>query len=77
MLVIEPGALTFRDVRLNQAYTTSLCITNPLTASVEFSLRPSAPRYIVTPGKVTLQGGQSIVVSVRLFLSHYPNYSKG
>lgn len=77
MLDIEPKGLSFRDVRLNQAYTTSLCITNPLTASVEFTLRPSSPRYSITPNRVNLQGGQSIVVTVRLFLSHYPNYNRG
>jgi hypothetical protein len=77
MLDIEPKSLVYRDVRLNQAYSSSICITNPLTASVEFTLRPSSPRYTITPNRVNLNGGQSIVVSVRLFLSHYPNYSKG
>lgn len=77
MLDIEPKSLVYRDVRLNQAYTSSICITNPLTASVEFTLRPSSPRYTITPSRINLNGGQSLVVSVRLFLSHYPNYSKG
>jgi hypothetical protein len=77
MLDIEPKSLVFRDVRLNQAYTTSLCIANPLPSSVEFTLRPSSPRYTITPNRVNLSGGQSIVVSVRLFLAHYPNYGKG
>ena len=77
MLDIEPKSLVFRDVRLNQAYTTSLCIANPLPSSVEFTLRPSSPRYTITPNRVNLSGGQSIVVSVRLFLAQYPNYNKG
>ena len=34
MLESSPTSLIFRDVRLNQAYFTSLCITNPLPASV-------------------------------------------
>lgn len=69
--------LIFREVFLNQAYTTSVCVTNPLTAPVEFTLRPSSPRYTVTPNRVNLSGGQSIVVTVRLFLSHYPNFRQG
>ena len=77
MMELEPKALTFRDVFLNQAYTSSVCITNPLTAPVEFTLRPSSPRYTVTPNRVNLSGGQSIVVTVRLFLSHYPNFRQG
>ena len=77
MLEVEPRCLNFRDVFLNQAYTTSLCLTNPLTAPVEFTLRPSSPRYTVTPNRVNLSGGQSIVVTVRLFLSHYPNFRQG
>lgn len=77
MMEVDPKALIFRDVFLNQAYTTSVCITNPLTAPVEFTLRPSSPRYTITPNRVNLTGGQSIVVTVRLFLSHYPNYRQG
>ena len=77
MMEVEPKNLVYRDVRLNQSYSTSLCISNPLTASVEFTLRPSSPRYTVSPNRVNLMGGQSIVVTVRLFLTHFPNYSKG
>lgn len=73
----EPKQLTFRDVRLNQAYTTSLCITNPLTAAVEFTLRASSPRYSISPNRVVLNPNQSIVVTIRLFLNHYPNVQKG
>lgn len=73
----EPKALAFRDVRLNQAYTTSLCLTNTYSASVEVTLIPSSSRYTVSPSKIHLTAGQSIVVTVRLFLSHYPNFSKG
>ena len=77
MLEADPQVLVFRDVLLNHAYTTNLSVTNPLTAPVEFSLRPSSPRYTITPNRVALQAGQTTIVSVRLFLSHYPNYSKG
>ena len=73
----EPKQLTFGDIRLNQAYTTSLCITNPLTAAVEFTIRPSSPRYSISPNRVNLNPNQSIVVTVRLFLNHYPNIPKG
>ena len=74
---ISPNTLVFRDIHLNQSYTSSLCISNPWTTSVEFTLRPSSSRYVVTPNRVALSSGQSIVVTVRLFLSHFPNYSKG
>ena len=77
LLEIDPPSLVFRDVFLNTAYTTSVCITNPLTAPVEFTLRSSSLRYTVMPNKVNLTGGQSIVVTVRLCLSHYPNYRQG
>lgn len=77
MLDISPESLVYRDVRLNNAYLNSICITNPLPATVEFTLRPSSQRYTLTPNRVTLQAGQSIVVTVKLFLAHYPNFLKG
>lgn len=77
MMEISPEALVFRDVRLNNAYVNSICVTNPLPATVEFILKPSSQRYSVTPNRVTLGGGQSIVLTIRLFLAHYPNSLKG
>lgn len=62
MLEVSPSSLTFRDVRLNNAYVNSVCITNPLPATVEFTLRASSQRYSLTPNRVTLSAGQSIVV---------------
>jgi hypothetical protein len=76
-LEIEPKELIFRDVRLNQAYQLSLTLTNPLNASVEFSLRPSSPKYSISPPRVQLSPRQTITVTVRLFLNHYPHLSKG
>jgi len=77
MMNVEPQAIVFRNVVLNQTYTTSMCISNPLTVSVEFTLRASNPRYTLTPNKVNLGGGQSVVVTVRLLVAHYPNMSMG
>jgi hypothetical protein len=77
MLDVSPSSLVFRDVRLKQAYSTSLCISNQLNASVEFTIRTSSPRYSVTPSNLTLHAGQSVVVTVRLFLSSFPNQSRG
>ena len=77
MMQVEPHSLIFRNVTLNQTYTTSVCISNPLTSSVEFTLRASDARYALTPSKVTLGQGQSIVITVRLTLSHYPSINKG
>ena len=76
ILHYEPAVLSFRDVRLNHPYSTSLSITNPMTAGVEFTLRTSSARYSVTPNRVYLNAGQSIVVTVKLLLNHYPNISK-
>jgi hypothetical protein len=73
MLEIEPKSLIFRDIRLNQAYTNTICITNPLSVTVDFTIRASSPRYNITPNRVTLNAGQSMVITVRLFISHYPN----
>jgi hypothetical protein len=75
MIIIEPSSLGFRDVRPNQAYSNSLCITNPLQAPVQFNLRPSSTRFTVSPSKVNLMAGQSIVVTVKLFLTNYPNFN--
>ena len=77
MIDIEPPALEFRDVRLNQAYSTSLCLTNPLAGAVDITLKASSPRYTVSPAHLTLNPGQSIVVTVRLYVAHFPNYHKG
>jgi hypothetical protein len=71
---IEPKQLVFRDVRINQAYTTSLCITNTSANSVEYHIISSSPRYTITPDKFILHAGQSIVASVRLYLNGYPSY---
>lgn len=73
----EPSVITFREVRLNQAYTTSVCLSNPLSAAVDFQLRPSNPRYTISPTKIHLNAGQSIVITIKLFLNHYPNLTKG
>ena len=73
----EPRALVFQGVRLNQAYTTSLCISNKYTSAVDFSIQPSSTRYTVNPNRVNLSPGQSIVVTVRLFLNHNPSLSEG
>ena len=70
----EPSKLEFREVRLNQAYTTSLCISNPLAAAVEFTLKPSSARYSISPNRVHLSPNQSIVVTVRLFISSFPSH---
>lgn len=73
----EPKFLEFRDIRLNQAYTTSLCITNTYQSTVDFTLEPSSSRFAVNPSRVNLSSGQSIVVTVRLFLNHIPSISDG
>ena len=73
----EPKFLEFRDIRLNQSYTTSLCITNTYPSTVDFKLEPSSSRFAVNPSRVNLPSGQSIVVTVRLFLKHNPNTSDG
>jgi hypothetical protein len=77
MLDIDPSYIEFQEVKLNQAYTSSIRISNPLTVTLDFTLRTSSSKYTVIPNKVVLSPGQSIMVSVRLFVSHYSNYAKG
>lgn len=77
MLEIEPKSLIFLDVCLNQAYSKSFRLTNTYSAPVEITLRPSSPRYTIAPNHVNLTAGQSVVVTSRLFISHFPNYAGG
>jgi hypothetical protein len=77
MLDIDPKLITFRDVRLNTSYSSTFTIANPLTVSVEFSLKTSSSRYTVNPSSILLQPNQSMVITVRLFLSNYSNISRG
>lgn len=77
MLKCEPKSLTFNDVRLNHPHVTNVCITNTLSSPVEFTIKPSSPRYTITPSQASLNAGQSIIVTVRLFLAHYPNFDRG
>lgn len=72
----EPDSLSFQEVRLNQAYTTSLCVSNPLNAPVDFVVSTTSARVKVSPSKVHLNAGQSIVLTVRLFLNHFPPASR-
>lgn len=69
MLITEPEILAFNNVRLNQAYSSSLCITNSADSSLEFTLRATSPRYSISPNRVRLDAGASAVVTVRLFVS--------
>ena len=78
MLDIEPKSLVFRDIRLNESYTSNLLLTNPLSTHVSVTLRSSAPgRYVIAPNQINIQPGQSVVVTVRLHISNFPAYDKG
>jgi hypothetical protein len=78
MLDIEPKSLVFRDIRLNQSYTSNLLITNPLATHADIALRSSAPgRYVIAPNQINIQPGQAVVVTVRLHVNHFPAYEKG
>ncbi len=77
LIECEPGLLSFRDVRINTQYTTSLTLRNSMPASVELELSPSSPLYSITPNRVFLSAHQSIVCTVTFKLLHYPtNYNK-
>jgi hypothetical protein len=77
MIETEPKELIFREVRLNQSYTSSLCLTNNQAISIDITIRPSSNRYHVSPSRVHLNSGQSIIVTVRLHITHFPNHSAG
>ena len=76
MLQIEPSSLIFRDVKLNQAYTSTITITNPLSVTVDFTLKPSSSKYTLSPSKIALNSNDSIVITIRLLIPHYTNYTK-
>ena len=73
----EPESFEFRAVRLNQAYTTSLCVTNTFPTAVDFTLSPSSSRITISPSRVNLPSGQSIVVTIRLYLNHNSDLAEG
>lgn len=77
MIEVEPKELYFREVRLNQSYTSSLCLTNNQAIAIDISIRPSSNRYHVSPSRVHLNSGQSIIVTVRLHITHFPNHAGG
>ena len=64
---IEPSSLSFREIRINQTYSASICISNTYQTPIEFQLIPSHQRYTIIPNKVTLYPKQSIVITVKLF----------
>ena len=73
---VEPKSLVFRDVRLQHAYTTSCCITNQQSSVLSAELISNSSRYSITPNRINLTPGSSIVVTVRLFLNHYPSFNR-
>lgn len=77
MLKCEPTAIVFTDVRLNNAHVANVVLSNPSSSPMAFNIRPSNPRYTITPNYATLNAGQSIVITVRLFLQHFPDFEKG
>lgn len=69
---IEPSKVIFRDVKLYHSYTSSISITNTSNTTVDFSLRSNHSRYQLSLSQVHLVPGQSVVVSIRLYMSSYP-----
>lgn len=78
MLDVEPKSLVFRDIHLNESYTSNLLLTNSLSTHVSVNLRSSAPgRYIIAPNQINIHSGESVVVTVRLHITNFPAYEKG
>jgi prefoldin subunit 5 len=78
MMELEPNALAFPNVMLNQPYVTTLIIANPLSTNVDLTLSSSAPaRYTINPERLHLAGGQAVAVTIRLFVANFPDYAKG
>lgn len=69
---IEPSKVIFRDVKLYNSYTSTISITNSFNTPVDFSLRPNHSRYQLSVNQVHLTPGQSIIISIRLYMSNYP-----
>eukprot|EP00981_Chlorochromonas_danica_P003963 scaffold750_cov165-Ochromonas_danica.AAC.1 len=72
---LEPNSIHFREVRLHQVYSSSLCLTNRLEGAVDLRLKCSSARLSVSPSKARLVPGQSLVVTIKLFLNHLPSSS--
>ncbi|GLC48074.1 hypothetical protein PLESTB_000056300 [Pleodorina starrii] len=66
-VLLEPDELFFRDVKLSQAYSQTVRITNTLRGPVELTVKPgSSERYTVVPSSLRLRGGEAASVEVRL-----------
>lgn len=73
MIEFEPKSIAFQNIRLQHCYTSSVCLTNPLSAPVDLHIRTSSPILTVQPTKVHLGPSQSIVLTVKVTLSHQQN----
>jgi hypothetical protein len=72
VLQVQPAELIFNNVRLQQTYSQTVQITNPLSVPVEFSIRPSnSQRYTVTPARLCLEALATLSVAIDLKLVRF------
>ncbi|KAJ1622113.1 hypothetical protein T492DRAFT_337207 [Pavlovales sp. CCMP2436] len=78
LLELRPPELVFAGVRVGVPSVQTLRVTNPLPASVEFSIRPAASeRWEVSPARAHLAPGETVSVQVLLRLTREPTARRG
>ena len=73
LISLQPARLEFRDVRVGVEQSTELQVTNNLASELELSIRAgNSERYSVSPAKISLRGGETGKVNVKLKLVRSP-----
>ncbi|GIL86158.1 hypothetical protein Vretifemale_14525, partial [Volvox reticuliferus] len=76
-VLLEPEELFFRDVKLSQAYSQTLRITNTLRGPVELTVKPgSTDRYTVLPTSLRLKAEETALVEIRLRVLRFAQRQK-
>ena len=70
MLVVEPAEPCIYNVRLHQAYRTTVTLRNDTRNALELTVRAGSPeRWAVAPSTVFLEAGRTMRVDLRLKLA--------
>jgi hypothetical protein len=70
MLTVEPAEPVIYNVRLHQAYRTTVTLKNQSRNALELAIRAGSPeRWAVAPATVFLEAGRTMRVDLRLKLA--------
>jgi hypothetical protein len=67
---VTPARVDFGDILLNRRYPQYITVTNNYTAAVRFKVTTSTARLTVNEPSISLHAGQSIVLTIFLFVNH-------